>query len=477
MRNTARVLVVAILVSFVAFLDGAIINVAVPAISEELGGGLVLQQWAVDAYLLTLGAFILLAGSLSDTFGRKRMIDIGLLGFGVASVLCAVAPTGLFFVIARAIQGAAGALLVPASLALIIATFPKERQGRAIGTWTAWTTAAFLVGPLLGGALVDLGSWRYVFWINVLPIAVAFVLSRGLPAETRPDARARIDWAGAILGVVGLGGTVFALIEQGGAGWSSPLVLVPLVVGILALVAFLVRESRTPNPMLPLSLFRARNFAWGNLATFFIYAAFSLGPFAMTVFLQQWVGFSATLAGLATLPPKILLIALGSLSGRLADRFGPRIFMTLGPILVACGFALSATVTEPFDYWWPFFPASLLQGLGMAITVAPLTAAILGAVDPARAGVGSAVNNAVARVAGLIAIALIGVVTATIDLEGYRALASVAAGLLVVGGLVSFVGIRNRRSSATDDATGDAASGSGPGTDGLGLRGGSGADG
>ncbi|WP_235511058.1 MFS transporter [Agromyces sp. Root81] len=444
MERRSRVLVVAIVVAFIAFLDGAVINVALPAIEAELGGGLALQQWAVDAYLLTLGSLILLAGSLSDSYGRLRIIRIGLYGFAATSVLCAVAPDGLVFVIGRGLQGAAGALLVPSSLALIIATFPAAEQGKAIGRWTAWTTVAFLVGPLLGGLLVDLVSWRLVFWINLLPIAFALVLMRVLGRDAANPAKERIDWLGAALGVVGLGGTVFALIEQGRFGWSSPVVYIPLIVGLVALVVFVWWEHRAPQPMLPLSLFRARNFAAGNLATLFIYAAFSLGPFAITIFLQEYAGFSATLAGLATLPPTIMIVFLGSWFGGLSTRLGPRIFMTLGPITVAIGYLLTLTVTTEVSYWTQLLPGIIVMGLGMAMTVAPLTAAILGAVDPARAGIGSAVNNAVARIAGLVAIASIGVIVgAQLDVIGFHRAAIATAMFLLVGGIVSWIGIRN----------------------------------
>ncbi|MCP2371956.1 EmrB/QacA subfamily drug resistance transporter [Agromyces terreus] len=446
MDRQARVLVVAIIVSFIAFLDGAVINVALPSLAADLGGGLALQQWAVDAYLLTLGSLILLAGSLSDSFGRLRIIRIGLYGFAATSVLCAIAPSGVFFVVARAFQGAAGALLVPSSLALIIATFAPADQGRAIGRWTAWTTSAFLLGPLFGGLLVDLASWRLVFWINLLPIAVALVLMRRLGRDEPNPAHERIDWLGAGLGIVGLAGTVFALIEESRHGWSSPVVYVPLLVGVLALILFIVQERRTPQPMLPLSLFRARNFAMGNLATVFIYAAFTLGPFAMTIFLQETGGLSATMAGLATLPPTVMLVLLGSRFGDLSSRFGPRLFMTAGPILVGVGYLLTLTVDEDFVYWWQFLPGILVIGLGMAMTVAPLTAAILGAVEPARAGIGSAVNNAVARIAGLVAIASISVIAGTqLDVDGYRRAAVFVAAALVIGGIVSWFGIRNPR--------------------------------
>lgn len=463
MDRRTRVLVVAIVVSFIAFLDGAVINVALPALAAELGGGLALQQWAVDAYLLTLGSLILLAGSLSDSFGRLRIIRIGLYGFAATSVLCALAPDGVVLVLARTLQGAAGALLVPSSLALIIATFPHAEQGRAIGRWTAWTTAAFLVGPLFGGALVDLVSWRLVFWINIVPIAVVLVIMRALGRDEPNPKRERIDWVGAALGIVGLGGTVFALIEAGRLGWESPAVVVPLAVGLAALVAFAWWERRAVQPMLPLSLFRARNFAAGNLATIFIYASFALGPFVMVIFLQETGGFSATLAGLATLPPTVMLVLLGSWFGGLSTRFGPRIFMTFGPVVAAVGYLLTLAVRPELNYWTQFLPGIIVVGLGMAMTVAPLTSAILGAVDPARAGIGSAVNNAVARIAGLVAIATIGVIVGIrLDVVGYHRAAIATATFLVIGGIISWLGIRNP--APTPDATGATPQPSSPST-------------
>ena len=239
MNRQTRVLVVAIVVAFVAFLDGAVINVALPAIRDDLGGGLVVQQWVVDGYLITLGAFILTAGSLSDAFGRLRIMRIGLYGFGVSSLACALAQDGVLLIIARIVQGAAGALLVPSALALIIANFSAAEQGKAIGRWTAWTTAAFLGGPFLGGILVDFANWRWVFAINVFPIVAALILMRGLGAEERPAHRARIDYLGAVLGIVGLGGPVFGLIEQERLGWSSPGVIIPIAVGLVSFAVFL----------------------------------------------------------------------------------------------------------------------------------------------------------------------------------------------------------------------------------------------
>lgn len=439
-----RVLIVAIVVTFCAFLDGAVINVALPAIERELGGGLTTQQWVVDGYLITLGALILIAGSLSDSFGRVRVLRVGLIGFGVTSLLCAVAPTDGFLIWSRVLQGAAAALLVPSSLALIIATFPAERQGRAIGSWTAWTTSALIVGPLLGGILVDASSWRLIFAINVVPIAVAFWLLAGLPSDSPPTERSRLDWVGTALGIVGIGAPVYAFIEQARFGWSSPAVYLPLVMGVLCLSAFLWWEHRAPAPMMPLWLFRVRNFGMGNLATAFIYAAFAFGPFALAIFVQEFGGYTALAAGAATLPSMIMLILLASFFGGLSSRFGPRLFMTLGPLTCAAGFLLTTLVTEEVAYWTELFPGIAVFGLGMAITVAPLTAAILGAVDPARAGIASAINNAVARLSGLVAIACTAIIVGSqLDLDGYHRAALASAVMLALGGIVSYLGIRN----------------------------------
>ena len=443
MTRQTRVLIIAITVAFVAFLDGAVINVALPAIENELGGGLMVQQWVVDGYLITLGALILTAGSLSDSFGRLRIMQIGLYGFGIASLGCSLAQDGVMLVIARVLQGAAGALLVPSALALIIANFSKEEQGMAIGRWTAWTTAAFLGGPLLGGLLVDYANWRLVFAINVLPIAASLILIRGLGAEERPAHRARVDYVGAILGIIGLGGPVFGLIEQSRLGWSSPGVWVPIAVGFVAFAAFLWWELRVDEPMVPLGMFRIRNFGFGNLATLFIYGAFGFGGFVLSVFVQEVGKYPATLAGLVGLPSGLLLIALSPRFGALAARFGARVFMTVGPLVVAAGWLWYLFVDERVDYWTQLFPGVMLTGLGVAITVAPLTAATLGAVEQARAGIGSAINNAVARIAGLVTVACTGlIVGSTLDLDGFHRAVLVTAILLIVGGAVSFIGIR-----------------------------------
>jgi EmrB/QacA subfamily drug resistance transporter len=443
-KQQRLVLWIAILGSFVAFLDGSVVNVALPAISHEMGGALTTQQWVVDAYLITLGSLILVAGSLSDVFGRITVLRFGLIGFGVASLLCAVAPSAEFLIVSRGLQGIAGALLVPSSLALIMSNFRGVAQGKAIGSWTAWTSVAFLVGPLMGGAFVDLVSWRLVFAINVLPIAVTIWLLVILRQRDEREAGVTVDYLGAVLAVIGIGGPVYALIEQGHYGWANPGIYLPMALGILAFAAFLWRQHVATSPMMPLPLFRVRNFAVGNIATTAIYGALSLGGFLVVVFLQQVGGFSATMAALAVLPPTVILIALSTFVGALSARFGPRLFMAVGPILAGIGYLLMLSVTAEVNYWTQLLPGVLLFGAGLTITVAPLTSAILGAISERQAGIGSAINNAVARVAGLIAIAMLGIITgSTLDLAGFHRGLIVTAALFLVGGVISAVGIRN----------------------------------
>lgn len=443
-RSRRIVLAVAVLASFVAFLDGSVINVALPAISEELGGGIATQQWVVDAYLITLGSLILLAGSLSDLFGRILILRAGLIGFGVASVAIALAPTAELLIVLRGVQGIAGALLVPSSLAIIMSTFRDQAQARAIGSWTAWTSAAFLAGPVLGGIFVDTLSWRLVFAINVLPIAVTLVLMARMGVSDVRSEHAKVDVLGGVLGVIGLGGPVFALIEQQNYGWTHPLILVPLVLGVLSFAAFVWWESRARHPMLPLGIFRHRNFSAGNIATVFIYGALSLGGLIVTVYLQEIAGFPATIAGLAFLPVSIANVLLSRFFGGLAGRYGPRFFMTVGPILGGIGYLLFLRMGEQVNYFTDVLPGVLLFSVGLSMTVAPLTSGILGAIPPQQSGIGSAVNNAVARVAGLVAVAFLGLMLAgPLAVGSFHRVLVFTAAMFIVGGLVSFAGIRN----------------------------------
>ncbi len=452
-REQRLVLIIAILASFVSFLDGTVVTVALPAIQRDLGGGLTTQQWVVDAYLITLGALILVAGSLSDVYGRIRIIRIGLVLFGITSIAIAASPTAEFLIIARALQGVAGALLVPSSLALITSNFRGPAQARAIGVWTAATTTAMIAGPLLGGLFVDLLSWRFVFVINVIPIGIAMWLLAVLGhRDTRRDG-VKIDWLGAALCTLGLGAAVYALIEQPTLGWSAPQIWIPLTVGVVSFAGFLIRQALAREPMMPLGLFRVRNFWTGNVATAFIYGALSLNGFVVGVYLQQGAHLPATLAGLATLPGTLLMIGFSSRVGTLAGRWGPRLFMTIGPLIMAAGAVLLLTVSTDFWYWTQVLPSIIVFGIGLVITVSPLTSAILGSIDPARSGIASAVNNAVSRVAGLLVIAMLAaIVGGSLDLTGLHRAAIVTAIFMAIGGVVSFAGIRNPPRSAAGTA-------------------------
>lgn len=438
------VLYVAILASFVAFLDGSVVNVALPAISQSLGGGLPLQQWVVDAYLLTLGSLMLLAGSLSDLFGRQLILKIGLLGFGAASILCALAPTGGILIAARALQGVGGALLVPSSLALIMSNFSGSAQGQAIGRWTAWTGMAFLFGPLLGGFFVDTLSWRWVFGINVLPIAITLALLQRIKQPDATKNRVPLDIVGAILAGVSLSLIVSGLIEQTRYGWNNMYIRAALLLGTIFLVIFFWHQRHTAHPMLPLDLFRSRNFAVGNAATTTIYAGLSIATFLIAVFVQQVGGYSALQAGFALLPVTLIMFFLSPRTGKLAGKFGPRWFMALGPVIAGIGFLLMLRVGGHIDYWTRLLPGVLVFGLGLSLTVAPLTSAVLGSIDSARAGIASAVNNMIARVAGLVGIALIGLAVGDhLTVDGFHRAILVTACLLCAGGVISAIGIVN----------------------------------
>jgi EmrB/QacA subfamily drug resistance transporter len=446
-RDQRLVVTIAVLASFVSFLDGTIVNVALPSIAAELGGGITTQQWVVDAYLITLGSLILVAGSVSDVYGRILVMRIGLVAFGVASLAIALAPDPVMLIVARGVQGIAGALLVPSSLALITSTFRGAAQGRAIGIWTGMTSGAMIVGPLLGGLFVDLLSWRWAFVINVVPITLTLVLLVLLGHRDTRRPGVSIDYPGAVLCTLGLGGPVYALIEQSNLGWGHPAIYLSMGLGLLAFAAFLVRQRFAREPIMPLSLFRARNFWTGNVATAFVYGALALNGFVLVVYLQRDDGpdLPATLAGLASLPITIIMVLFSSRIGALSGRFGPRLFMTVGPILMGIGALLLLSVSPEFDYWWQVLPSVLVFGAGLTVTVSPLTSAILGAIETERSGIASAVNNAVSRVAGLIVIAMLAVIVAgdSVDLEGFHRAAIVTAAMMIAGGLVSFAGIRN----------------------------------
>ena len=406
-------LIAAIMGSFVAGLDATVVNVALPAIEEDLGGGLAGQQWVSNAYLLTLGSLILVGGSLGDLFGKRRVFAIGVGGFGVVSLGCALSPSIESLIAFRALQGVFGALLTPSALAIIVAVFTGEERGAAIGSWTAWGGISTVVGPLVGGYLIDVASWRWIFAINVPFVLVTLALIyAAIPRVEEGRAQAKVDVIGATLCAVGLAGPVFALIQQPAQGWGSPGVLLPGLGGIAIFAAFLAYEKHTAHPMLELSLFSRRNFAIGNVETFAMYAGLSILFFFLVLFLQQVAGYDALEAGLATLPTTVVMFILSKRMGRLSDRYGPRVFMGGGPLLAACGLLLMLRLDADVSYLTDLLPALLVFALGLSMTVAPLTATVLADADEHNAGVASGINNAIARVAGLLGIAALGAVVA-----------------------------------------------------------------
>jgi EmrB/QacA subfamily drug resistance transporter len=446
------ILLATVLGSGMAMLDGTVVNVALPSIGKDLGAQVAGLQWVLTAYLLTLSALILIGGSLGDLLGRRRVFLSGVAWFTAASLLCALSPNLDLLIAARALQGIGGALLVPGSLSIIESSFVPADRGRAIGTWSGLGGVATAVGPLAGGWLVTAVSWRLIFVLN-LPLAVLVMLaSRHVPDSRDPDAERSIDLRGAALVVVGLAGVTDALIEGPSPGASLAAAIAAGVVGVVALVAFVVVEQRGRNPMLPLSIFSSRQFTAANLLTFAVYAALGGVLFLLAVDLQQVLGYSALAAGASLLPITVLMLLLSSRAGVLSQRIGPKLPMTLGPIVIAAGLLLMRRIGPGTPYVTVVLPAVIVFGLGLALTVAPLTTTVLGAVDVRRAGVASGVNNAVARVAGLFAIALLPPLAGLTGAAyreplrfsgGFHTAVVIGAGLCVAGALVSAVGISN----------------------------------
>ena len=466
------VLLATVLGSSVAMLTSTVVTVALPAIGRDLEAGVGGLQWVVNGYMLALASLILFGGSLSDRYGRRRLFIVGTVWFTVASALCVVAPTLLLLVIARILQGIGGALLTPGSLAIIQATFVRADRPRAIGAWSALGGVAAAIGPAVGGYLVESFSWRAVFLLNVpLAVVAVFATIRHVPESRDPTATGRLDVWGAGVGTLGLAALTYGFIAAGDQGASSSVVLA-LIVGVVALVAFVPLESRRRSPMLPVDIFSSRQFTSANVLTFLVYGAMGVVFFLLVVFLQEAVGYSAIAAGFAELPVTVLMLLLSARGGELAQRIGPRLPLTVGPLLIAAGFLLLSRLGPDADYLTTVLPGLVLFGLGLVATVAPVTSTVLAAADERHSGVASGVNNAVARTAALIAVAVVPPLVGLTEqdyadplafTESFRAAMFLVAGLAGSGGILAFFTISNdvldegdadeRGAAGTDDGT------------------------
>ncbi len=436
----------------IVFIDGTVVNVALPAIGRTFHSGLATLQWTVTAYTLTLAAFILVGGSIGDRYGRRRSFIIGVLWFAAASLLCGLAPSAGVLILARALQGVGAALLTPESLAILQATFRPQDRAQAIGTWSGLSGIAAAVGPFVGGYLIQTFSWRLIFLINLpLVVAVVWIARRHVPETSDPTVVGRLDFAGASLATLGLGTLIYGLIRGSDSGWTAPGVLAALGIAAVALAAFVAVERRVAHPMLPFDIFRSRQFTSANVVTFAVYGALGGALFLLPIQLQQVLGYSPLEAGTALLPITLVMLALSARAGKLSQRIGPRLPMTLGPIVAGVGLALLSMMQPGATYLTTFLPAIVVFALGLALTVSPLTATVLAAAPVEHAGLASAVNNAVARTAGLVAVAVLPAaagLTASSYLQpaafgaGFQTAMWLAAGACALGGIVSAFTIR-----------------------------------
>ncbi|HEU4946754.1 MAG TPA: MFS transporter [Kribbella sp.] len=456
--GTARgrwVLATTALGSGMAFLDGTVVNVALPAMGRDLNAEVAGLQWIINGYMLMLAALILLSGSLGDRFGRRRVFLTGVIWFALASAICAVAPTLEVMIAGRVLQGVGGALLTPGSLAILQTTFRRPDRGRAVGAWSGLTSVSAAIGPFIGGWLVDSGSWRLIFLINLPIAAVTVAIALRHVPETRDEtAGGKLDLAGAALATLGLGGLTFGLISAGDRGFGDALVLIALVAGAVCLAAFVEVERRSSHPMLPPGIFANIRFTGANLVTVAVYGALGTATFLVVVYLQEVLGYSALHAGAALLPMTLLMLALSTRAGSLSEHIGPRLPMTVGPLLMACGFLLMLRIEPGVSYVGVVLPSVVVLGFGLVATVAPLTATVLSSVEDHHAGIASGVNNAVARSAQLMAVAAIPL-AAGITGDAYRDPVAfsngfgtamwISAGLAVAGGVLAFVTLAARK--------------------------------
>jgi len=458
------VLAVAVLGSGMAFLDGTVVNVALPDIGRDLDASTSALQWILNGYLLTLASLILLGGSLGDRHGRRRIFMVGAGLFTAASLLCAIAPNAELLVIARLLQGIGGALLTPGSLAMIEASFRPADRARAIGAWSGLGGVAAALGPLLGGYLVGAVSWRAIFLINLpLGIFVVAMASRHVPETRDPTTSGHLDVGGAALAALGLGGTTYALIEAPGQG-GSPLIAVAGIGGVVALATFLLAERRSPNPMMPLETFSSRQFSAANLVTFVVYAALGGVFFLLVAFLQISLGYSPIEAGAASLPVTVLMLLLSARSGALAQRIGARIPLTAGPLVIAAGLLLMTRIDPGDGYVSSVLPAVIVFGLGLTLVVAPVTATVLAAADARHSGIASGINNAVSRVAGLLAVAVLPLIAGLTGdsfydpaamADGFRVAMVACAGLAALGGILAWLTISSEVLETEPEPAGD----------------------